>query len=312
VQRLRDSGRLIVIAVPDPLRCGMGQPVIVWFRTVPGAAPQFAHELAARPDVRYVALLAGGHDLLAEIIVPDQRYLQKVVMEELPNGGSVQQSSTALVLKRFKTRDQWSGAVLDGTTDWGEPTTVASHRSGVPLDEVDSRIVAALRVDGRRGYSDIATTLGLSETTVARRMAALTADQRLNFIAMVDPVALGFRLEAIINFRVEPAAIEATATRLVGSPQVRYLAATTGTSDLTCDGVFKDTDDLYDFLNDTVAGIRGIVGARVDVVLEAVKREYHYPLFVPPGTAAPVKKATARANGRKPAAGAGRARRASS
>jgi hypothetical protein len=113
----------------------------------------------------------------------------------------------------------------------------------------------------------------------AGRIAALRADARIDFLAMVDPAALGFQLEVIMHVKVEPQRIEATARALAATRQVRYVSATTGAGDLTCDAVFRDSDDLYEFLTTTVGKLRGVLSIDTDLVLEAVKRAYYYPLF---------------------------------
>jgi DNA-binding Lrp family transcriptional regulator len=289
VQRLRDAGALIVVAAPDPLRCGLGQPVHVYFRTHPGRAAEVAHELARRADVRYVALLAGTQDVMCELIAPDSRYLRQALLSELTVGDAVRSSTTAIVLRQLKINDRWSEALLHREHDPVRAPAVPldpSVERPARLDELDSRLLAELSVDGRRSYADLSAALGLSETTVARRIAALTAAKRVYFLALVDPAAVGYDLEALIHFRVEPTALEVAAATLAAASQVRYVAATTGASDLTCDAVFQNTDDLYDFLTRTIAGVRGIIHADVDVLLESVKRQYHYPLFTAAGTPA--------------------------
>jgi DNA-binding Lrp family transcriptional regulator len=282
VQRLRDTGSLILLAAPDPLRCGLGQPVHVYFQTFPGRADQVAHQLAQRADVRYVSMLAGSQDVMCELIAPDHRYLRNVLLGELTDEGAVRSSTTAVVLKQFKISDQWSDTLLHATRESAPPTPAApapAPDKPFRLDDLDSQLLAALSSDGRRSYADLSADLGISETTVARRLAALTAARRVYFLALVDPSALGYDLEAILHFRVEASALESVAATLMATSQVRYIAATTGTSDLTCDAVFRDTDDLYDYLTHTVVGVRGILHVDVDVVLESVKRQYHYPLF---------------------------------
>lgn len=282
VQRLRDTGSLIVLAAPDPLRCGLGQPVHVYFRTMPGRAAELAHRLARRPDVRYVSLLAGSQDIMCELIAPDRLYLRNSIFSDLTAGNAVLASTTSIVLKQFKISDQWNEVLLDGGFELarqagGDLESAADRLAR--LDDLDSRLLAALSADGRRSYADLSADLALSETTVARRIAALTAAKRVYFLALVEPAVMGYDLEALIHFRVEPSALESTAATLGATSQVRYMAATTGTSDLTCDAVFRDTEDLYTFLTHTVAGVRGIMHADVDVVVESVKRQYHYPLF---------------------------------
>jgi DNA-binding Lrp family transcriptional regulator len=258
--------------------------VHVYFKTVPARGRELALHLAERDDVRYVSLVAGTHDIMCELIVPDHQRLSQLLSSDLPGAGAVTSSSTAVVLKQFKTEDQWSGALLDSPVGKAEPPGGNGHtarRKSEPLDELDSRLLAALRADGRRSYADLSQDLSLSETAVARRVAALRADNRIDFLAMVDPAALGFELEVIMHVRVEPSKIETTAKALAATRPVRYCSATTGVGDLTCDAVFRDADDLYEFITHTVGKLRGIISLDTDLVLEAVKRAYYYPLFGP-------------------------------
>jgi DNA-binding Lrp family transcriptional regulator len=284
VQRLRDSGSLVVVAAPDALRCGFGQPVLLQFRTVTGEAPKLAEHLAERADVRFVALLAGRNDVMCELVVPDRGYLARVLMQELPDYGSVLGTTTEVVLKTFKTSDQWSRGLLDGDAVSSAPVLpkpAESVERGEKLDDMDMRLLAALGSDGRRSYADLSSELGLSETAIARRVTALTSTNRLYFIAMVEPGALDFALEVIVHLRVELARLEAVAAALATLTPVRYVSATTGFSDLVFEGVFRDNSALYEFLTQTLQEIDGIREIEVDVVLESVKRAYRYPLFRP-------------------------------
>jgi DNA-binding Lrp family transcriptional regulator len=281
-QRLRDTGALIIVAAPDPLLCGFGYPVLLHFRTVPGETARLAHYLAERPDVRYVSLLTGSRDIMCELIAPNQRYLSQVLTVDLPGTDSVVSTTTDLVLKRFKTADQWSHELLraphSAHAAGAVPEPGGTEKTSPP-DSMDMRLLAGLRQDGRRSYADLSHELGLSETAIARRVNALASSNRLNFVAMADPATLGFEFEVIVQLRVEPSALESIAAALVTMAEVRYVSATTGHCDLTCDAIFRNTEALYRFITQTVGSMRGVREIEVDVVLEALKREYRYPLF---------------------------------
>lgn len=282
VQRLRETGTLVIVAVPDPLHCGFGQPVLLHFRTVPGEAATLAHLLAERADVRFVALLTGRSDVMCELIAPDRQYLSRVLMTELATSDAVLATTTAIVLKTFKTSDQWSRSLLDGETPesfHADDKGSAPSDKKAKLDDMDMRLLAALGSDGRRSYADLSSELDLSETAISRRVSALTSSHRLYFVAMVVPEALGFHLEVLVHLRVELAALESVASALAAKPQVRYMSATTGNSDLALEAVFRDTDELYQFLTHTLGGLEGIKNVEVDVILEAIKRAFRYPLF---------------------------------
>src|SRR3569833_1787525 len=259
VQRLRESGRLGIVAAPDPLQCGFGQPVLLQFRTVPGHALELAHQLALRADTRFVATLTGRSDVMCELIAPDRQYLSRVVTRDLSNAGAVLSTTSEIVLKTFKTSDQWSRTLLlsdDTAGQQRDPATSTVKK--VKLDDMDMRLLEALAADGRRSYADLSSELGLSETAIARRVAALTSTHRLYFVAMVDPAALGFGLEAIVRLRVDLHRLERVATEIASLKPTRYVSATTGFSDLVCEGVFRDNSDLYEFLTGTVSALKGI------------------------------------------------------
>lgn len=93
VQRLRDSGTLIILAAPDPLRCALGQPVHVYFETAPGEAPDLARSLAKRGGVRYVSLLAGTRDIMCELISPNHQELGRLLMGHLQKPEAVQRTT---------------------------------------------------------------------------------------------------------------------------------------------------------------------------------------------------------------------------
>jgi DNA-binding Lrp family transcriptional regulator len=282
VQRMREGGVLEVVAAPDPLHCGFGQPILLQFRTVPGKAPDLARYLAERADSRFVALLTGRSDVLCELIAPDRRYLSQFLSEEVPTTGAVLGTTSEIVLRTFKTSDQWSRTLLDPE---GAPEPQPARPAGAPaeksgkLDEMDMRLLAALGGDGRRSYADLSAELGLSETAIARRVTALTSSNRLYFVAMVDSAALGFQLEVLVRLRVELSALESIAAALTAMPEVRYMSATTGYSDLAFEGVFQDTDALYRFVTHTLGALDGIRDVEVDVILDTIKRAFRYPLF---------------------------------
>ena len=283
VQRLRDGRAIIITASPDAQLCGFGQPVLLYFSAIPGMKSSLAEFLAERSDVRYVAQITGRSDVMCELIAPDREYLADVVMRQLPESGFFSSSRTDVVLKRFKTRDQWSRQLLEDDpmaekfeqADGNDLPTGEAPK----LDTTDLRILSGLGPDGRRSYADLATELGISETVVGRRVQAMTASKQLTFVAMVDPAILGFTMESIIRVRVDLSALDATARTVAALPEARYVAATSGDSELVIDAVFRDTEALYEFVTEKLGTITGIRDIEIDVVLESIKRDYHYPLF---------------------------------
>ncbi|SRR5579875_183468 len=278
-QRLLRAGCLVIVGLPDPLRCGSGRPVLVQLRTTPGSARQVGSQLVKRDDARFVALITGRNDVICELIAPDRQYLTSVLLDEIQVLGGVVETTTETVLRTFKTSYDWSRELL------GEEVAALEARleDGGPAgpgqrpDEVDLRLISALGTDGRRSYADLSAELGLSETSVARRMRALIADGCLCLATLVDPGLLGYEIEIFVRMRVEPSRLETVAAMLAGQPAVRYIAATTGYSDLACEVVLRDTEAFYSFITASLGSLPGVENVETDLELQTLKRGFRPP-----------------------------------
>jgi len=103
----------------------------------------------------------------------------------------------------------------------------------VELDDIDRRIVAALRADGRATYQQIGAQVGLSAPAVKRRVDRLRARGAITgFTALVDPAALGWRTEAYVELfcqgRTSPSTIAAA---LAKYPEVVDACTVSGEAD---------------------------------------------------------------------------------
>jgi DNA-binding Lrp family transcriptional regulator len=99
------------------------------------------------------------------------------------------------------------------------------------IDALDHRIVHALQVDGRAPFSRLATVLGVSEQTVARRWRRLRDDGVLRVLGLPTPD----RIEPhwFVRVRVQPAAAGAVAEALARRTDVSWVSITSGGAEIT-------------------------------------------------------------------------------
>ena len=101
------------------------------------------------------------------------------------------------------------------------------------LDPVDRQILSLLLADGRRSYQDIGRQVHLSAPSVKRRVDALRASGALRgFTAIVDPEALGWHTEAMIELFYAPGTLlNEVADSLAHHPEVIEAWSVTGDAD---------------------------------------------------------------------------------
>lgn len=294
-QRLRAAGVVRVVGRTDARLLGQ----VDWLtriRCVPDAAAPLAEALARRSDTSWVSLLSGG-----EIVCNARARLrperEELLLGALPRSPRVLSLSAHYLLRTYVGGQvAWSGRTSALTEDQigrlraaagtgpdapnaaggpgGPGSSGSSGSSGGPggLDELDRALLAALAVDGRASLAALAAGSASPETTVRRRLAALIDGGLLFLDVDVDPRPLGFEVEAFCWLTVAPGRLAAVGRAMARHPEVGFVAATTGPSNLVAGLVCRDTGAFYDYLTQGLGELEGVVAVETAPLLRSVKR----------------------------------------
>lgn len=280
-QRMVDAGLLRVVGVVDVLRCGFGVPVLTRIGTDPAAVDDVAAVVSARTDARFVTIVTGGCDVVSEHVVPSRRATHQLLARELPAIPGVREVASGTVLRSFAAAHDWNPGLLDAAAErLLRPKLPPPFESGASfaepaqLDQMDLSLIAELIDDGRRTYKQLAATLGVNETTIARRVDSLVDRGCVRFRTLAEPTLLGFDLEVMVWLTVPPSKLEAVGTALATHPSVKYLVATSGEFQLAGRVALANHEDLYRFTASGLGGIDAITTAVVTPELETLKRSW--------------------------------------
>ncbi len=144
------------------------------------------------------------------------------------------------------------------------------------LDATDRQIVKLLQVDGRRTNVDIARVLGLSESTVRKRLDRMLAAGEVHIASFVEPALVGYPVRAVIFLTVELNQVEQTANVLREMPEVSTLLWLAGEFDLAMWASFRDNEHLHSFLANRVSKLPGVVRSQTAHVLRVEKHAYEW------------------------------------
>ena len=149
-------------------------------------------------------------------------------------------------------------------------------RNGAPtLDDTAKAIIAELQQDGRRSYSAIARSVGLSEAAVRARVQRLVERGVMDIVAVTDPLELGFSRQAMVGVRVttDP---EPVADALSSLAEVSYVVITAGSFDLLVEVVCRSDDHLLDVVNRRIRSLPNVSGTETFVYLKLAKQSYSW------------------------------------
>lgn len=144
------------------------------------------------------------------------------------------------------------------------------------LDEIDRKIISYLQYDGRMPYTSIAEALGITESTVRRRVKQLTDSGKLQIVAIVRPRDLGLLEAAMIGISVKTNRMAEVAEAIAQLTEVTYLFQAAGAFDLYAEVYCRDREHFVSFLNERLLQIVGIERTETIFILKMHKLSYRW------------------------------------
>jgi len=151
---------------------------------------------------------------------------------------------------------------------------MASAARAYELDELDRRIIAALKADGRATNQRIARSLRISPATVAARIRRLESMNAMRVVAVTDFAALGYRVLLAIGIEVQGRAAQEAAEELAALEEVFAVHLVTGARDVEILVALHDLEELESFLLRDVAKIRGIRALTAGIAADVIKYDF--------------------------------------
>ncbi|MFB9430599.1 Lrp/AsnC family transcriptional regulator [Streptoalloteichus tenebrarius] len=272
-RRMRAAGVLHVVGAVDASLLGYDSWT-VRVRCSPEAAGAIAAALARRPDTFWVQLLSGGTEISCYLQSATPGDRDALLLDRLPRTNRVHSVTAQSILDGFLLPTGWAGlaALDDDQVARLRPSPAPTEATPVTLTEDDLAMLALLARDGRASHAELAAGSGRSESTVRRRLNLLRQAGVLSYDLNIAPATLGYRTEARLWLSVRPSALDQVAHALAGHPEVAFVAATTGPTNLVAFVVCRDGRDLYRYLSERVGALDAVTTLESAPVTRTVKR----------------------------------------
>lgn len=142
------------------------------------------------------------------------------------------------------------------------------------MDELDAKIIATLRQNGRASNAGIARIAGVSEGTVRRRLKRLIDEEYIFIAAVTNPQKMGASFEALIGIETDLDRTEEIADKLASMEETTWVSITTGPFDIICSLTLPSPEALATFLSNKLGTFDGIHHTESFVHLTVKKRGY--------------------------------------
>ena len=260
---LFQDGTLRATVVRNPMHFPGLIPMSLRIRCQPNRIRAVASVLARRPDTIAVDIIGGGDEICVQFMLADAEARNLLLLRDLPATAAVESWTSYTMLRVFPAAFLWNGQPVKPRFLAGRPVPPSHH-------DIDAALIAALVLDGRASYTDLAVHADTSPITARRRLDALVQAASLRLAIEVDLALLGIHGEALLWLDVAPGELNATGEALSQHPLVRFVAATTGQANLLVSVAAADLGGLYGFL--TGGAVDRSIGTEVTPILTTVKR----------------------------------------
>ena len=142
------------------------------------------------------------------------------------------------------------------------------------LDEIDQKILEALRQDGRTPFAQIAEQLSVSPGMIRMRYNRLVDMGYLKVVAITNPLRMGYEAMAMIGVRTDGTKMLEVAKKISEFEEVVYLIVTSGRYDLMVEVFCRDHADLLRFITEKLYSIEGVRETESFLQLKIVKEVY--------------------------------------
>ncbi|MDD4858856.1 MAG: Lrp/AsnC family transcriptional regulator [Dehalococcoidales bacterium] len=126
------------------------------------------------------------------------------------------------------------------------------------IDEIARKIIIELQKNGRREYTDIAGQLGISLSTVSRRIDNLLNSGIIQITAVPDLAKLGYKFSALIGLDVDVSKIDSVCTSLAALRNVTFVVETFGRFDVFINSYFASMEGMATFVKEVISRIEGV------------------------------------------------------
>jgi Lrp/AsnC family transcriptional regulator for asnA, asnC and gidA len=152
-----------------------------------------------------------------------------------------------------------------------------NDKDALALDELDLKIIEYLIEDGRTPYTQIAEELGITESTVRKRVSRMREDDIIKIRAITDPAKLGYTTEAIVGVQLDTKDLPRSLVVLKAFEEITHINVCAGIYDLVIEIRVKSNEDLFAFLTEKLRKTPGIAKTDTLLVLKTAKDRFmHY------------------------------------
>lgn len=235
IAKLRNEGIIYFTVFVNPAKSDSPLGVLIGLNVIQSEISTTINELLKQPSVAMVTRTLGIFNLLLFASFLDIEVMSRFFLDVLSRMKAIRNRETFILLHNEKN--------LNRTPD---------------IDSLDKDIIDLLQEDGRRSTVSIAKRLGVSKSTVHRRIKQLQKENRVVVLALLNQTKVDWYWPAVVGISVQYPYLLDVQDQLTRNPAVNYVFCTTGRFDIMASIEANSREKLFNIVEYELAIIKGI------------------------------------------------------
>jgi DNA-binding Lrp family transcriptional regulator len=145
------------------------------------------------------------------------------------------------------------------------------------IDNINRKIIAALKINGRYSYTGLAKDLGINVATVTKRIDKMIQEDVISIRAVLNPFKLGYNAHALIAVDVDLTKVDQVCSQFVNNHNISLVVATFGRFDVIFLADYPTWEMLQDYITKELPKVVGI--NKIDAFPIIENKKIFNPLF---------------------------------
>lgn len=256
ISRLCEEGIIAITVFLNPTKTDAPLGIVIGLDVTHSEIGKTIETLLEHPRVARVSKTQGRFNLFVYATFLEINEMSRFFFEVLSRIKSIRRSETFVLLHN-------------------EDGQAASRE----MDPRDKDIIRLLQEDGRRSAVDIAKNLGVSASTVHRRIKQLQEEERILILALVTQTKVDWYWPAALAVSVQSPHLLHVRDALAKHPSVNQVFCTTGRYDLLVSIESDSRENLYKVVDYDLATIEGVKDYEVFLSEGGAASQYYGPLW---------------------------------
>lgn len=261
IDKMIMDGVITIRTLPNPAKMGLQAGAFIGLKVASNKLDDICNRLKEEFQVNLVVTTFGRFDIFLMAYFQEWQEFHTFINEEIPGIDGINQIETYIISAMAQQHvSSPSGNIIN----------YVSPREPEIISEDDRRLIKELLKESRPVYANLADKLGMSRSTVSRRINAMIKKEIIKFVAIPNLSKLGYSANGYVAIKANPAAVDRIYSQLSQYSEIHQIIKLMNGFNIIFGINCYTHKQLYEFVKNEISSIEGVLNTETFIVADFI------------------------------------------